>query len=244
MSPLQRIGLGLILVVVPADFPAHPHPVWNYYDALPPPVGWLLVLTGVVRLIQTTDLDLALTRTATVVALAVSVPMWFPQVNHYVVPQYNPGVSQSWQWLVALPAWAFGYFLSKAIGDGAVRREPPERSIAGWFGILRWGFVAAALLPAIVYGAKVTGADHTMHLVIGLVEICLIVAMFTYHRREWLGGPGPKVWVTPDQRAEERAASGPTEQLNWQEFKAERERLRQEMRERRRARREEAKRPR
>ena len=238
VSPLQRIGLGLILVVVPADFPAHPHPAWNYYDALPPPLGWLLVLSGLVRLIQVTDLELSMARAAAVVALLVSIPMWFPQVNHYVVPQYNPGVSQSWQWLVALPSWVFGYFLCKTIGDAAVRREPRERGIAGWFGVLRWGFVAAAVLPAIVYGANVTSLDHEMKLVIGLVEICLIVAMFTYHRREWLGGPGPKAWVAPEE-TDARTA----DRLDWQEFKAEREKLRAEMRERRRARREEAKRP-
>jgi hypothetical protein len=239
VSPLQRIGLGLILVVLPADFPAHPHPAWNYYDALPPPLGWLLVLTGVLRLMRTTDLDLRTSRPAALVALLVSVPMWFPQVNHYVVPQYNPGVSQSWQWLVALPSWVFGYVFCKAIGDAAITREPKERGIAGWFGILRWGFIAAAVLPAVVYGANIANLEHTMKLVIGLVEICLIVAMFTYHRRKWLGGRGPKVWVTPEETADAQAAG----RLDWEEFRAEREKLRQEMRERRRARRENAKRP-
>lgn len=242
VSPLQRIGLGLIVVVIPADFPAHPHPVWNYYDALPPPLGWLLVLSGLLRLMKATDLDLRLARAAAIVALIVSIPMWFPQLNHYLIPQYNPGVSQSWQWFVALPSWVFGYFFSQAMSEAAVARTPRERGIAGWFGVLRWGFVAAAVLPAVVYGADVKGADHTMKLVIGLVEIFLIVAMFTYHRREWLGGPGPRVWVTPeeDPEASEKVSS---ERLDWAEFRAERERLRQEMRERRRARREEAKRP-
>ena len=243
MSPLQRIGLGLILVVFPADFPAHPHPVWNYYDALPPPIGWLLVMSGVLGLARATDLDFGLVRASALVALVVSVPMWFPQVNHYIVPQYNPGVSESWQWLAALPSWLFGYFLAKTIGDAAMAREPRERGIAGWFGVLRWGFLASAVLPAVVYGAKVKGADHTMHLVIGLVEICLILAMFTYHRREWLGGAGPRVWVTPEEGEEPAAPATAAERLDWQEFRAERERLRQEMRERRRERRENAKRP-
>jgi len=224
--------------VLPADFPAHPHPAWNYYDALPPPIGWLLILSGLARLIRHTELDLRIVRSSAVVALLVSVPMWFPQVNHYVVPQYNPGVSQSWQWLVALPTWVFGYFFAKAIGDGAIAQEPRERNIAGWFGILRWGFLAAAILPAVVYGANLKGAEHSMKLVIGLVEIAVIVAMFTYHRREWLGGAGPREWVSPEEGSKVRASGD----LDWAEFKAERERLRQEMRERRKARRE-AKRP-
>lgn len=239
MSPLQRIGVGLILVVLPADFPAHPHPAWNYYDALPPPLGWALVISGLLGLGAASELDLRATRAAALVAFAVSVPMWFPQINHYIVPQYNPGVSQSWQWLVALPSWVFGYLLSKAIGDAAMARQPRERGIAGWFGVLRWGFVAAAVLPAVVYGAQVKNADNTMHLVIGMVEILLIVAMFTYHRRDWLGGPGPRVW-TPPEEGDARPRTGPSE---WEEFRAERERARQELRARRQARRESAKRP-
>ena len=242
MSPLQRIGLGLVLVVLPAPFPAHPHPVWNYYDALPPPLGWALVLSGLSRLGARSELDLRMTRGAALIAFLVAVPMWFPQVNHYVVPQYNPGVSQSWQWLVALPAWAFGYFLCKAIGDAALTREPRERGIAGWFGVLRWGFVASAVLPAVVYGAQVKNADTTMHLIIGMVEILLVVAMFTYHRRTWLGGPGPRIWMAPESN-EGRERTRASSQTEWQEFRAERERARQEMRERRRARRENAKRP-
>lgn len=238
VSPLQRIGLGLILVVLPADFPAHPHPAWNYYDALPPPLGWLLILSGIFRLMRDTELDLRITRTAAVVALLVSIPMWFPQVNHYLVPQYNPGVSQSWQWLIALPSWVFGYFFCKTVGDTAIAREPRERGVAGWFGLLRWGFVAAAALPVVVYGADVAGIEHTMKLVIGLVEICFIVAMFTYHRRDWLGGPGPRVWVTTEDADQTRAG-----RLDWEEFRAERDKVRAEMRERRRERRENAKRP-
>lgn len=243
--------MGLVLVVFPADFPAHPHPAWNYYDALPPPIGWLLVLSGIQALIRTTEIDLRATRTAAFVAFALSIPMWFPQINHYVVPQYNPGVSQSWQWLVALPSWAFGYFFSQAIGDTAMAREPRERGIAGWFGLLRWGFIAAAVMPAVVYGADLRSFDTTMHMIIGMVEIGLMVAMFTYHRRVWLGGPGPRVWVTPQERAAAKAEAHdepdsptPTPPLpGWAEFKAERERAREEMRARRQARRQKADRP-
>lgn len=243
VSPLQRIGLGLLLVVVPADFPAHPHPVWNYYDALPPPIGWALVLSGVLRLAAASELDLRTTRAAAIVAFALSVPMWFPQINHYVVPQYNPGVSQSWQWLVALPSWVFGYFFSRAIGEAAARRQPPERGVAGWFGVLRWGFVASAVLPAVVYGANVKNADNGMHLVIGMVEISLIVAMFTYHRREWLGGAGPRVWVESPDDDQARSEALMTDHTEWQQFRAERARAREELRERRRMRRENARRP-
>jgi len=252
MSPLQRIGLGLIIVVIPADFPAQPHPAWNFYDLLPPPIGWLLVLSGLWRLSKATDLDLRLAQIAGVVALVVSIPLWFPQLNHYLVPDYNPGVSQSWQWLAALPSWAFGYFITAAVGSAALNRQPPERGLSSWFGLVRWGFVAAAILPAVVYGADLKDWDTPMRLMIGMVEICFIVGLFTYHRREWLGGPGPRVWITPEERAAARRgadnADGDAEpatslRSDWEQFKAEREKAREEMRERRRERRAQAKRP-
>ena len=50
MSPLQKIAMGMVIVVGTALFPAHPSPAWEQYDALPDPLGWLLVLLGTVAL--------------------------------------------------------------------------------------------------------------------------------------------------------------------------------------------------
>jgi len=47
VTPLQKIAMGLVIVLVPAYFPAHPHPAWAVYDAVRDPGGWALVVAGV-----------------------------------------------------------------------------------------------------------------------------------------------------------------------------------------------------
>src|SRR5689334_14365368 len=73
MSPLQKIAMGLVIVFIPADFTIGGH-AW---DALPDPVGWVLVLMGVRALRAHLDLDVA--AWFAVVALVVSIPLWVPQ---------------------------------------------------------------------------------------------------------------------------------------------------------------------
>ena len=107
MTPLQKIAMGLVVVLVPANFPRDPHPEWRFYDALPDPLGWLLVLAGVWALTRASDLDLDMVRWLGVVAFVVSVPLWFPQVSHLLVPEHNPDITVSFQWFVALPQTLF-----------------------------------------------------------------------------------------------------------------------------------------
>ena len=47
--------MGMVIVVGSAYFPADPSPGWEHYDALPDPLGWLLVLSGVFALARTDD---------------------------------------------------------------------------------------------------------------------------------------------------------------------------------------------
>src|SRR5690349_51203 len=101
MSPLQRIAMGLVIVLVPANFPHDPHPAWQFYDALPDPIGWALVIVGVRALRHHLDLDVA--HWLAWVAFVVSVPLWFPQVNHLFVPEYNDAIDVSFQWFLFLP---------------------------------------------------------------------------------------------------------------------------------------------
>ncbi len=57
MSPLQKIAMGLVIVVGRALFPPNPSPDWQVYDALPDPIGWLLVISGVRALGAHLDVD-------------------------------------------------------------------------------------------------------------------------------------------------------------------------------------------
>lgn len=200
MSPLQRIAMGLVIVLVPAYFPHDPHPAWAFYDALPDPVGWLLVLSGVRRLRDHLDVDVATWLAG--VAFAVSVPLWFPQVNHLLVPEYNPRIDVSFQWFLSLPQTVFGLVLARTIGRAAEQQVPRDRFVAGRYGVLTWAFAALVVLPVIAYGGGVDALVNPTLLGIGLVNVVFVYYLFRVHRREWLGGPGPLEVHPPDRPAE------------------------------------------
>ena len=191
MTPLQKIAMGLVVVLVPANFPRDPHPVWRFYDALPDPVGWVLVLVGVSALARASDLDLDVARWLGVVAFVVSVPLWFPQVSHLLVPEYNPRIEVSFQWFVALPQTLFSLFLVRTIGRAAIDEQPRDTYVAGRFGVLTWGLAGMLVLPVVAYGGGIESLENPTLLLIGLVNIAVVYYLFRVHRRTWLGGPGP-----------------------------------------------------
>lgn len=209
--------MGLVIVLLPAYFPAHPHPAWAVYDALPDPIGWALVVAGVWALSRAPGrartLDLTTVQWLAVLGLVVSVPLWFPQINHLLIPKYNPGVSLSAQWAASLPQSVFGLALARQIGKTGQLAEPRDTYLAGRFGVLTWGFVAMIVLPAIAYGAGVTALQKPTLLVIGVVNVAFIFYLFMANRRELLGGPGPRDWSsrfgpetpTPHEQAPEQA---------------------------------------
>jgi hypothetical protein len=189
MSPLQKIAMGLVIVLVPANFPHGPHPAWQFYDALPDPIGWLLVLLGVRALRDHLDVDVV--RWLGWVALVVSVPLWFPQVNHLLVPEYNHSIEVSFQWFLSLPQTVFGLALARTIGRRAETERPRDRFVAGRFGVLTWAFAAVIVLPVVAYGGGVDGLQSPALIGIGLVNVVFVYYLFRVHRRTWLGGPGP-----------------------------------------------------
>lgn len=181
--------MGLVIVLVPANFPHDPHPAWQFYDALPDPVGWLLVLSGVRALRRHLDLDLV--TWLGWVAFAVSVPLWFPQVNHLLVPEYNDAIEVSFQWFVSLPQTVFSLVLVRTIGRAAEEQRPRDTFVAGRYGVLTWAFAALVVLPVVTYGAGIEQLEDPTLVGIGLVNVVLVYYLFRVHRREWLGGPGP-----------------------------------------------------
>jgi hypothetical protein len=201
MSPLQKIAMGLLIVFLPANFPHDPHPAWAFYDALPDPLGWTLVLLGVRGLRRHLDVDLLSWLAA--VCLAVSVPLWFPQLNHLLVPEYNDGIDVSFQWFLSLPQTVFSLLLARTIGRSAELQVPRDRFVAGRYGVLTWAFAALVVLPAVAYGGGVDALVDPTLLAIGVVNVVFIYYLFRVHRRTWLGGPGP-VEVHPTSPADDR----------------------------------------
>lgn len=182
MSPLQKIAMGMVIVVAFAYLPADPRPEWERYDVLVNPLGWVLVLLGVLALARS-DEAFDSVRWPALVAAAVSVPMWFPQVQHRI--------DDSGQWFASLPQTLFCLLLAKAIGVLATQQSPPDGYVARRFGLLVWGFAVVGVLPVLTLGGGLSQLEGLTRLVATLVNVAFVYLLFRVHRREWLGGPGP-----------------------------------------------------
>ena len=185
MSPLQKIAMGMVIVIGNALYPPDPTPSWAQYDALADPLGWLLVIAGTVALAKANP-AFASTRWWAALAGATSVPVWFPQVNHLL--------DSSGEWFVSLPQIVFCLLLARDIGLAGANLPPPagpDTYVAKRFGLLVWGFALVAVLPVVAIGGRVTALETTTLLVSTVVNVVFVYVLFRVHRREWLGGPGP-----------------------------------------------------
>jgi len=182
MSPLQKIAMGLVIVIGSAMFPPDPSPAWQSYDALADPVGWLLVLFGTFALARADD---AFDSSRWLAGLAglVSIPVWLPQLRHQLDP--------SGEWFVSLPQIAFCLVLAREIGVQGARQSPADGYVAKRFGLLVWGFAAVGVLPVLAFGGGLAELEQPTLLVSTLVNVAFVYFLFRVHRREWLGGPGP-----------------------------------------------------
>ncbi|KQT91969.1 hypothetical protein ASG49_08220 [Marmoricola sp. Leaf446] len=178
-SPLQRVALGLLVVFASATWPPDPSPSWARYDLLADPVGWALVLWGVLALARV-EPRFAAARTAAVVAGLVSVPLWLPQLRHLL--------DASGEWAASLPQLAFCLLLARQVARAA--QEHDERRVARRFALLVTGLTVLALLPVVVLGGGVEGLGPVTALLVLLVDVALVWSLFAVHRRPWLGGEG------------------------------------------------------
>lgn len=189
MSPLQKIAMGLVLVFVPADFEIAHH----VYDALPDPVGWLMVVSGLqtLRTRAESEIDVDIAYWFAWVALVVSVPLYVPQLTE-LLPHpsgSSTGVDPSVQWFLFLPQAVFSLLLVKAIGQAGIAQSPRDVFVAGRYGVLTWAFIATIVLPPIAYGGGVEKLIDPTLIGIGLVNVAFIYYLFRVHRRAYLGGP-------------------------------------------------------
>ena len=147
MKPLQSIAMGLVIVVLVARF--------HGYDALPDPVGWLLVLLGVRALPPAVPHRDNLLRLAGL-AGAVSVVVWFPAVTDAL---YDADASLAWA--ANLPEVLFGALLCHALAatadEGAMGSAGADPKAARWLRLTRTGMLVVAVLPVLVFGARPDG---------------------------------------------------------------------------------------
>jgi hypothetical protein len=169
MKPLQSVAMGLVIVVLSARF--------HGYDALPDPVGWLLVLLGVRGLPGTVphrDGLLGLGALAGVVSAIV----WFPSVTDAL---YDADASLGWA--ANLPEVLFAALLCHAL---AATAEPGgDAKAARRLRLTRTGLLVVAVLPVLVFGAGLSSFELTSYVAAGLVLVLLICLLFAYAGRPW-----------------------------------------------------------
>ena len=155
--------MGLVIVFVSARFAG--------YDALPDPVGWGLVVAGLLPLRTLVPLGgwaLALA----VLAGLTAVPLMVPAVDDRLTP--------SGQWAVSLPQTLFCVVLCTSLAAVADRRDDPEAKRFGW---LRTAFVAVAVGPVLVYGGGVDELTTPVAVLAVLANLALVYYLFKVSRR-------------------------------------------------------------
>lgn len=170
--------MGMVIVVGNAPLPHNASPSWKQYDLLANPLGWLLILAGLFALRRLrSGFDTA--TWAGVVAFAVSVALWFPQVSHRL--------GDAGAWFASLPQIACCLLLCRQLGVLAL---PTDQGFAKTFGLLVWGFALLGVLPVIAIGGDVAWLQAPTVIVALLVNVAFIWTCFAVHRRPWLGDPG------------------------------------------------------
>lgn len=168
MKPLQSIAMGLVIVVLVARI--------GGYDALPDPVGWLLVIWGVRRTADSSAL-LALSLGALLVAGVV----WFPATQDFL-DRSDPSL----RWAVNLPQVLFCILLCRQLADlaGAAR----DQRARAWLRTAMLLNVVLAVAPVLVFAASADDLMTSVHAAAAGVVLLLIVLLFAHARRPWAPG--------------------------------------------------------
>jgi glycerol uptake facilitator-like aquaporin len=191
-TPMQWIGLGMVIIVGNAFFPAEAHPAWKHYDALPDPIGWVVVVWGLFSLAKITGDVLDTAKWVGVLALLTSVPMWLPQLNHQL--------NASGEWGASMPQTVCCLLTARGIGMLGARQTSRDQYVAKRFGLLSWGFGIMIVLPVLALGGGVKALENPTVAVSALINIVFIWFCFSVHRRPYLGGPGPRL-IEPATRS-------------------------------------------
>jgi hypothetical protein len=165
MTPLQRIAMGLVVVVLDT---------LGGYDLLPDPLGWLLVLWGVAAFPEG---ERRAPRLAAVVAGLVSLAVYPPAVQERVA-EAEPAL----RWAVDLPDLVFALLLARALMRLARPTDPRTdgrmRAIAAAAAVL-------AVVPPVLFAAGAESLLAGATLVVQLLWLWLVWNLFAAHARDW-----------------------------------------------------------
>lgn len=165
MTPLQKIAMGLVIVVLDSD---------SAYDVLPDFCGWALVLWGLVRLPGADRVALLVSAT---VATAFSVVFWFPQARGPVSDE-GPAIA----WAAALPDYVFAVLLCWAMMRLARPTDAPTAQRMRTLMVL----MAVPALGPVVNAAVDSDDVVALATVVGMVGwVWLIWTLFARHARDY-----------------------------------------------------------
>lgn len=151
--------MGLVIVLVDAFFAG--------WDAVPDPVGWALVVAGLLALrgrVHGTDTLLG----TAVLCGVVSLVTYPPAVGAHLTPSMG--------WLLSLPQLAFGVLTCSALA-------PYAEELAGRLRILRWVFVALAVAPVLVFGGHLVALATPTAVVAVLADLYFVYLLFRLSKR-------------------------------------------------------------
>lgn len=178
MTSLQKVAMGLLIVVLDADL--------GGFDAVPDVLGWLLALLGVRDLRR--DLPeagtlLGIGGLAAVVSLALLRPAWTEQAP------------ESTGWLLSLPQLAFCLALCAAMARYVVVRPGAHRpDLERRYTLLRQAFVVVAVGPLLLYGAGVDVLLVPLAVLTVATNVYLVYLLFRSSRV----GPPPHGRAAPE----------------------------------------------
>ncbi|MDN4172310.1 hypothetical protein QWY28_05105 [Nocardioides sp. SOB77] len=190
MKPLQSVAMGLLVVGLTASF--------GEYDALPDPLGWVLVLVGLVRFPAGLELRPVLLGLAAL-AGAVAVPLWVPSVGEALEE-----VDDSVAWALTLPQLGLVALLCHVLARRATAAAdlPAARRLRLAVTLT----VAVAALPVLVLGVGVAALAAPTGALAVLTLLFVIWQLFACSGRAWAGAP-PAAGRSGESPAAER--SGP-----------------------------------
>jgi hypothetical protein len=166
VTSLQQIAMGVLVIVLDT---------LTAYDALPDPLGWLLVLPAVARLPRDERPE---PLAAGLVAAAVATLVWFPAVRG-AVAGLDPAVAWA---LLLVPDVAFAALLCRALARLAGGDD--HRRTAAWFRTLAVLFTLLALAP-VPFLATDRSVPGDLGFALQLTWLVLVVLLFAWHRRRW-----------------------------------------------------------
>ncbi len=152
--------MGWVLVLVDAPF--------GGYDAVPDPVGWLLVLAGLLALRRTLPAAGTALRVA-VLALLVSLATYPPAVADALTPGLG--------WFLSLPQLAVGLLLCALLA-------PRAGHLGRRLRVLRTVLLAVAVAPVLVLGGGLTALAVPTAGVAVLSQIYLVYLLFRLSGRD------------------------------------------------------------